>query len=323
MWLWILLGVVVLAALVVTGATFYFFRFSILRFKHERTDRQYEEKDSIWHPYRERMEEAQTWIREHTAELAEMLSFDGLRLRALYLPAEEERPRGTIIAFHGYRSLATIDFALEARFFHEQGYQLLLPYQRSHGESEGKYITYGVKEQYDCQDWARYVRDRFGVQMDIFLSGISMGASTVLMASGLTLPKNVRGIIADCGFTSPWEIMKHVSRRDFKLPSFPLLHLLDLLTRLRAGFSLKEADTCKALRENRLPVLFLHGEEDDFVPLSMTRQNFSACRAEKDVFLVKGAGHAQSFATDTEGCGEKIAEFLQKYGTAATHNELL
>lgn len=313
MWIWILPGVIVLLLLALLGAAQYFFRVAVLRQPQEGTNEDYEKEDSIWNPFRERMKEAQRWIEEHTAETLEITSYDGLKLKALYIPAELEQPKGTVLAFHGYRSLATVDFALEAEFFHDLGYRMVLPYQRSHGLSEGKYITYGVKERFDCRDWTRYLEHRFGPE-NLFLAGISMGASTVLMASSLELPECVRGIIADCGFTSPWEIMKHVSRRDYKLPSFPLLPILDLVTRARAGFSLKGADARKALGETGLPVLFLHGEQDDFVPLSMTRENFSACAGEKDVLLVPGAGHAQSFAMDTPGCEEKIAEFFAKHG---------
>lgn len=313
MGLWIVLGIVLFLVLVVFAGAGYFFRFAILRSREERTDEEYEDKNSIWHPFRERMAQAQAWMRAHTAEHVSITSFDGLRLSALYIPAETEEPKGTMIVLHGYRSLATIDFALEAEFLHSLGYRLLIPYQRSHGESEGTYITYGVKERFDCRDWARYAEKRFGGEEDLFLAGISMGSATVLMALGLDLPENVRGVIADCGFTMPWEIMKHVSRRDFKLPSFPLLNALDLLARSIAGFGLKEADTREALRHSRIPVLFLHGEEDDFVPLRMTRENFQACAAEKDLHLVAGAGHAQSFAVDTPGCEEKIRAFVRRW----------
>ncbi len=313
MWIWILLGVIVLLLLALLGAAQYFFRVAVLRQPQEGTNEDYEKEDSIWNPFRERMKEAQKWIEEHTAETLEITSCDGLKLKALYIPAELEKPKGTVLAFHGYRSLATVDFALEAEFFHDLGYRVVLPYQRSHGLSEGKYITYGVKERFDCRDWARYLENRFGPE-NLFLAGISMGSATVLMASSLELPECVRGIIADCGFTSPWAIMAHVAKKDYKLPSFPLLPILDLVTRAQAGFSLKGADARKALAETKLPVLFLHGEADDFVPLSMTRENFSACAGEKDVFLIAGAGHAQSFAMDTPGCEEKISAFLEKYG---------
>ena len=159
-WLWIALAAVLAAALLLLGAAVFFFKFSIRRYRKERADEQYEEADSIWNPFAPRMKEAQAYIRAHTREKVKLTSFDGLELAALYLPVE--RPRGTVIAFHGYRSLATIDFALEVEFFHRLGYDVLLPYQRSHGESQGKYITYGVKERFDCQSWARYAARRWG-----------------------------------------------------------------------------------------------------------------------------------------------------------------
>lgn len=309
-WLWILAAAaaVVLAAL--AGATAFFFKFSIRRRRHERPDEQYADDDSIWYPFRQRMEQAQAYIRAHTAERVELTSFDGLALKALYLPVE--RPKGTVLAFHGYRSLATIDFALEVEFLHQQGYDVLLPYQRSHGESQGKYITYGVKERFDCRDWAQYAARRWPGR-PLFLMGISMGAATVLMASGLELPESVRAIVADCGFTTPWDIMAFVAKRDFRLPAFPLLHLLDLLARWRAGFSLRGGDTRQALAVNTRPVLFIHGLGDDFVPPYMTEENYRACKAEKALFQVPGAGHALSFAEDPEGCQREIARFLEKH----------
>ena len=241
-WLWIALAAVLAAALLLLGAAVFFFKFSIRRYRKERADEQYEEADSIWNPFAPRMKEAQAYIRAHTREKVKLTSFDGLELAALYLPVE--RPRGTVIAFHGYRSLATIDFALEVEFFHRLGYDVLLPYQRSHGESQGKYITYGVKERFDCQSWARYAARRWG-DRPLFLMGISMGAATVLMASGLELPPNTRGIVADCGFTTPWDIMAHVARRDYKLPRallWVLLSLLDLLARLLRSLPLPPSD---------------------------------------------------------------------------------
>ena len=201
---WVFLGVLAALLAALLGAAAFFFKFSICRYKRERTDEQYEEQDSIWNPFAPRMKEAQAFIRAHTAEHVKLTSFDGLALSALYLPAQGES-RGTVVAFHGYRSLATIDFALEAEFFHGLGYDVLLPYQRSHGESQGRYITYGVKERFDCRDWARYAARRFGEDKPLFLMGISMGAATVLMASGLELPGNtpMEMPIRNRGLSSP------------------------------------------------------------------------------------------------------------------------
>ena len=311
--LWVVFGIVVLLAAVLAGAAAFFFRFAICRRGREQDEKDFLKEGTIWHPFRARMEQAQEYIHAHTAEKLVISSFDGLRLSGLCLPLPGEA-RGVIVAFHGYRSLATVDFALEVEFFHRMGYHVVLPYQRSHGESQGRYITYGVKERFDCQSWARWAAQRFGEETPVFLMGISMGAATVLMAADLDLPESVRGIVADCGFTSPWDEMAHVARRDFKLPAFPLLYLLDLAARLRAGFGLKEGDARRSLSRGGLPVLFLHGEKDDFVPFSMTRENFAACRGEKALHTVKEAAHAQSFGMDTPGCERAIAAFLRKYG---------
>ncbi len=155
----------------------------------------------------------------------------------------------------------------------------------------------------------RIAAKRFGQEKPLFLA-VSMGAATVLMASDWDLPENTRGILADCGFTTPWQIMAHVAKRDYHLPAFPLLYVLDIIARLRAGVNLKEADTRTSLQKTRLPVLFFHGKEDDFVPVSMTEENYRACKGEKELHLVSGAGHAQSFGVDPQGCQEAIVRFL-------------
>ncbi len=310
--LWIVLGTAGAVLLLLLGASLYFYNFAFLRRGSERGDREFEEEASIWHSFSPRMEEAQAYIKAHTGERPQITSFDGLRLSALYLPAPGGSPKGTVLAFHGYRSLATIDFALEVEFFHRLGYDVLLPYQRSHGPSQGRHITFGAKERFDCRDWAWYAARRFGEDRPLYLAGISMGCATVLMSLSLNLPPNVRGVLADCGFTSPWEIVRHVAKADFHLPAFPLLWLLDLWCRVLAGFSLKEADTRKALGNSSLPVLFLHGKEDRFVPVSMTEENYRACRGEKDLYLVPGAAHAQSYGTDTPGCQARIEKLLRR-----------
>lgn len=317
MWIWILLTVLIVLVLALAGAAWYFFKFSMGRAEKERSEEEAVEDGTVWHPFQTAMAWGQQWLGGHTEAHVTIRSFDGLKLSALYVPAGTEKPKGTLIVFHGYHSLATVDFAPEVEFLHSLGYRLLVPYQRSHGESEGKYITYGIKERFDARDWARYAESRFPGE-DIFLMGISMGSTTVLMSAGTGLPETVRGIVGDCGFTTPWEIMAHVARRDYHLPAFPLLSSVDLLARRFAGCSLKEADTRKILAETKLPVLFLHGEADDFVPLSMTLENYRAYGSvsgsrEKALYTVPGAGHAQSYVTDPRGCQEAIRAFFEKY----------
>ena len=214
---------------------------------------------------------------------------------------------------HGYRAGGLTDFAGLYRFYHEQGYDLLVPFERSHGPSEGRYICFGVKERFDCRDWAEYAVRLAGEDCNLYLSGISMGCATVLMAAGLPLPANVRAIIADCGFTSPKEILKTVLNRDYHLPAFPLMNLTELLTKWRAGFGYSDASTLDAMRNCRIPVLFIHGEKDTFVPVQMTLDNYMACSAPKELLIVPGAAHAAASLQDPEGYRRTALAFMKKY----------
>ena len=183
--------------------------------------------------------------------------------------------------------------------------------QRAHGLSEGKYITFGVKERFDCVRWAEYVHKRIGG--DIFLDGLSMGSTTVLMASGEKLPDSVRGIIADCGFTSPEEIMTKIMTVDLKIPKDPLFAPVAWMIKKRAGFAVNEYSTLDAMKKNRLPILFLHGKADKFVPYEMTVRAYEACRSEKELLLVENAGHGISYLVEPERCKAALEKFLRKY----------
>ena len=213
---------------------------------------------------------------------------------------------------HGYRSSKIADFSLALGLYHELGMNILLPDQRSHGKSEGRYITFGVKESRDMLSWVEYHNKTFGKQ-PLILSGLSMGASTMLFLADANLPENVKGIIADCGFTSPREIIKCVFHNTVHLPAAPTLWAADLFARLFAGFSLTEKDTRKTLQNSKVPVLLVHGESDGFVPCEMTRQAYAACKEPKEVFLVKDAEHGVSFLVAKERYVEIAEAFLEKY----------
>ncbi len=270
-----------------------------------------DEPAGSWKKYADRIDDCRKWLREHTIEKVTLTSFDGLKLVSLLVPAENAK--GTIIVMHGYRSRANIDFVPELEFLNALQYNLLVVMQRSHDESEGKYITFGIKERFDCRQWAEYAVKRFGEDKDIFLAGISMGASTVLMASGLKLPPNVRGIIADCGFTSPWEIIKRVGKLNMHIPTFPFVYGVNFFTKHLAGFGLREYSTLEAMKVNTKPVLFIHGDADKFVPLYMTKQSYHACKAPKELLVIPGAAHAASYLKDTETCQKAIVNFVQRY----------
>lgn len=250
------------------------------------------------------------WLKEHQAQDVYVQSKDGLRLHGYWIPAEN--PRGTVLLVHGYRSTMLVDFGLAFAFYHALGMNVLVPEHRCHGKSEGKYITFGVKESEDITQWISYHNDHFGMQQ-IFLSGMSMGASTVLYLADQSLPANVKCIIADCGFTSPWEILGEVFRSVTHFPAAAFLWATDLFARVFAGFSLKEKDTRKALAKAKLPVLMIHGSADDFVPCRMTLEGFDACTEDKELLIVQGAGHGVSFLVDKQSYTTKVIAFLEKH----------
>lgn len=254
------------------------------------------------------------WFRAQDTERIVLPAYDGTPLVGLYV--QHPQPLGTVILFHGYRCDGYRDFSCVYKYYYELGYSLLNVFQRAHGQSGGQYICFGVKERFDCRDWARYVCDRFGPEHDIFLGGISMGSTTVLMASGLELPESVRGLIADCGFTSPYDEFKEVLRNKIHLPVHPFIEIADVFCHLFAGFGFKDCSTVDAMRVNKLPVLFIHGEADNFVPHRFTRENYEACLAPKLLISVPNAGHGFSYLMDTEHCQAALSAFLKTNSTS-------
>lgn len=237
-------------------------------------------------------------------------SFDGLRLHAKFYAASE-RKAPVQIMFHGYKSSAERDFCGGLREGIDGGFNVLLVDQRAHGESEGKYLTFGVNERFDCLSWASYAAERFGNDVKIYLYGISMGAATVLMASALPLPKSVSGIVADCGYTSPKAIICSVLR-DHHVPAAPVYAVAHLGARLFCGFDLDSASAPDALRRSHIPVLFIHGDDDRFVPCRMSRENFEASAAEhKKLLIVHNAGHGLSYMLDRPAYLSSLHSFLE------------
>ena len=295
--------------LILIGATVYFFVFAIVRRK-EPIDFTSSEK---WAVFQEQIKKGREWFENNAYEKVEIKSYDGLRLCGrLYRNVDSKK---TLLLMHGYHSVGTNDFGCVGDFYFGLGFNLLVVDQRAHGESEGKYITFGVRERYDCIEWIKYLNGVFGEDSDIFLDGISMGAATVLMASGLDLPKNVRGIIADCGFTSPHDIFCHVLKKSYHLPPFPLIYTTDLLSRAVAGFGFREYSTIEAMKKNNVPVIFVHGADDDFVPTRMSRECYDACTAKKQITIVEGADHGMSYLCDRENCERQLKEFLYTHST--------
>ncbi len=253
------------------------------------------------------IQSAHTWLNAHNAQAVSVASREGLTLRGLWVAAENAR--GTVLLVHGYRSCPLVDFGLAFDFYHNLGFNLLIPDQRSHGKSQGRFITFGIRESEDMACWIEYHNRVFG-NYPIMISGLSMGASTAMYMADMPLPANVKGIVADCGFTTPGEIISRVFEKTVHLPAAPFVWIGDKIARVVAKFSFYEKDTRKTLAKSRLPIRMIHGTEDHFVPSSMTQESYDACCADKQLLLVEKAGHGVSFLQDKKHYAAMIIDFL-------------
>ena len=239
-------------------------------------------------------------------ECVEIKSHDGLTLRATYIPSPSFKKK-LVIVFHGYRSCAEADFGCIIGELIGEGISVLAVDQRSHGRSEGKYVTFGTHEKYDCRDWCRYAFERFVEDVDIYIYGVSMGGATVLMASALELPPNVRGVIADCPFTTPWEIIKRRLWRRYRVPVYPTIYFMNYWSRQLASFDFR-GDSSEESARSELPILIFHGKADSYVPISMSERIFSALGEKASFVKFDGAGHARSYLSDKR---RYLYEFLR------------
>lgn len=262
----------------------------------------------IYEPFRESME---GWIREARKlphEEFSITSFDGVKLYGKYY---EYSPGAPIeLMFHGYRGNAERDLSGGVQRCFELKRSALIVDQRCSGKSGGNVITFGIKEHRDCLCWIDFMLDHFGTEAKIILTGISMGASTVLMAAGKPLPENVIGVLADCGYTSAKEIIKKVIRQ-MKLPPRIAYPFVKLGARLFGRFDLEEVSCEEALKSCAVPVIFFHGEDDDFVPCDMSRKNFVACASRKLLVTVPGAGHCLSYPVAPELYLNALRDFFK------------
>lgn len=259
-----------------------------------------------------RMTELIGQMRDRPFERVEITARDGTTLVGRYIHTEDGAPLQ--IQFHGYRGGPSRDFCGGNKLACEMGQNTLVIEQRAHGESGNRTITFGIRERYDCLDWIAYALDRFGEETQILLAGVSMGAATVLMASSLDLPPQVRGIIADSPYSSPEEIIGLVCRR-MGFPSKLAMPIVRLGAHLWGGFRLREASPVEAVKSARVPLLIIHGEDDRFVPCDMGRAILvAAAEAGRDVTLltVRDAGHGMSFIEDPDVYRRETEKFADR-----------
>lgn len=250
----------------------------------------------------------------HAQEFTEysLINERGQMLKAFYLESAEKSDRYVICA-HGYRNQGKGEFRFITKFYHDNGYNVLLIDHVAEGDSEGKRISFGHYESRDMTLWIQFLLDRFGNDIEICLHGISMGSATVvLLAGNETLPENVKFVISDCGYTVLHNLFEEVLTVP-KAVSFPLMKTVDLIHKAKNGFGYYEISPLEAVGKIKIPVLFVHGAADGFIPARMAQDLYDACESEKDILIVEHAGHTASYRKNSEDYEKKIIEFTNKY----------
>lgn len=257
-------------------------------------------------------------MEEAPFEFVSTQSHDGLNLSGRYYHHHDGAP--LLILFHGYRSMTLRDSTGGFLLGKKAGFNVLAVDQRAHGRSEGTVITFGVKERYDCLSWIQFANQRFGKHIPIVISGLSMGAATVLMAASLDLPENVVGIMADCPYSSPAEIIRKVAR-DMKVPDAPVYPLIKLSAKLFGKFDLEGCTAESSVRHAKIPILLLHGEDDRFVPCDMSRQIAASCISYHELHTFPDAGHGLCYTIDPAYYEDVVIHFLHSIPKLQEHME--
>lgn len=292
---------------VIFGGGYYAYRIAFFSPAKDR-DRIPSTKGPQYDPYREEMKRIYDQLHDRSCEFVTIQSHDGLTLSGRYYHTKDGAPLD--IGFHGYRSSCMTDFSGGSELSFQLGHNVLLVDQRSHGKSEGRTITFGILERQDCLGWVQYAVERFGKDTEIILYGISMGGATVLMASELELPENVKGIIADCPYGSPMDIILHVGQK-MPIPNWLIRPFVKLGAKVYGGFDVEETDAVEAVKNAKVPILIIHGEADGFVPCEMS--NIAAHNPEMVTRVTfPNADHGISYLVDTPRYKQVVTEFMEK-----------
>ena len=304
-----MLGAGLLAA--VCGGEIAYFYGRTMKRGRAKTERTMKMAGTDWNQYMPLIEGRKEAMMERPHNDVWQTSFDGLKLHATYFPAQDQQGRQKlVICFHGYTSQGMSDYIGLSDYYQKRGFAMLLPDARAHGASEGEYIGFGCLDRQDALGWVRWAVEELGEETEILLHGTSMGAATLLMLSGLSLPEQVKGIVSDCGFTSPKEVFTHVLHSMYHLPAFPLIPGADLVNRKLAGYGMDECNAKREVEKAEVPILIIHGGNDTFVPCSMCDEIYEHCGSKKRKLIIEGAAHAESYYKDMESYEEALTEFI-------------
>ena len=311
-YLWIGLAVVLFLVLAVVGVAYlcYLMAFHVRKAQPAGSEEYPIPSGRIYEPFRDQMVQWMKEVRAMPSEAVSITSFDGLQLYGKYYECVPGAP--IELMFHGYRGSAERDLCGGVQRCFALGRNALIVDQRASEGSDGHVISFGINEHKDCHTWVDFMVKRFGPDVKIILTGISMGAATVMMAAGKPLPPNVVGVLADCGYSSPKAIIQKVIAKKGLPPklSYPFVKLG---ARLFGHFDLEETSPVEALQHCKLPVIFFHGEADDYVPCYMSRENFDACAGPRKLVTIPGAGHGLSYLVAPEYYLQQLRAFFKPY----------
>lgn len=311
---WLKIGIGVLSVLLIINiiASFYFYNLAI-----ERGEKDFLQGNEDLEVSAETMDvllegEWRTWVDQQDFEEWTMTSHDNLELKGYFLESEEPSNKVVVMA-HGYLGNA-MDMGLFGQYYYEQqGYNIFTADARGHGASGGDYIGFGWHDRKDYLEWIDRIIDTYGEDTEIILHGTSMGAATVLMAAGEELPDNVKAVIADSPYTSVHDMFSYQMNRMFNLPSFPILPSTSVVTDIRAGYSLKEASALDQVQKADVPILYIHGNDDTFVPVRMSETLYENTKSEAELMTVDNADHGEPYVVAEEKYIDKVNRFLDKY----------
>ncbi|MDE6312955.1 MAG: alpha/beta hydrolase [Lachnospiraceae bacterium] len=297
------------AAVAEAGISAYFYRRTMIR-NNAKVENTIKMAGTDWNQHMDFIGKRKEYMLSQFHEDVYQYSHDGLKLHATHFPGPGKNK--LVICFHGYTSEGMKDYIGLSGYYLKKGYGMLLVDERAHGKSQGKQIGFGCLDRRDALKWLEWAVEVYGEEVQIIFHGTSMGASTVLMASGLELPKQVKGIVADCGFTSPKEVFTHVLHSMYHMPAFPIIQIADVINKKRAGYGLDECNAAREVRKATVPILMIHGDADTFVPSSMCDEIYENCASQKKKVIIKGAAHAESYYKDTQKYEEALNEFLEE-----------
>ena len=311
--LWCLAATAFLAIMALVVSSFYMLHFALKpqrRSHHEAMERFYQRKPACLKVWVDSLEHS------HALRDTSITIEDRGKLAALYLRSDSATNHVAVL-LHGYNDRAESMLHIAYIYHHEMGYNVLLPHFYGHGDSEGDHIDMGWRDRFDMLRWMQVANDMFkgdSTQTQMVVHGISMGGATTMCISGEECPDYVKCFVEDCGYTSVWDEFGGELKNQFGLPSFPLMNLTSTLCKLRYGWTFGEASPLKQVKKASLPMLFIHGDKDTFVPYSMLDRLYNAKTVGyKEKYIAHGTKHARAYTDHPEEYTQRVKSFVNRF----------